>query len=105
MKKNSKIKLDKNETKFSVLRLDENEKERLEELSRKIGMSMNQIIVFSAISALKLEIEPVEKPEASVQIRLPSEIHTKLQELADKTNRPMTELIKLGLTSAFGKLD
>ena len=98
MKKGSGFKQDK---KFSVLKLDPEDKKALEKISSEIGISMTQMIVFAAIRATQLGITPKPTLDDSIQIRLTESLHAQLEQLSEETNRPMTELITIGLETAF----
>ena len=86
--------------KFSVLKLNPEDKKKIECVASRLGISMTQMIVVGALRATQMEIPPRDL-SGTIQIRLPEPIHDNLDKISDKTNRPMTELITLGLEAAF----
>ena len=91
----------KKDIKFSILKLTAKQKEELEAKSKELGISMNQMIVFAAVTALKIKVEGNPTWDNSVQIRLPLSVHSELQEKANKLNMDMTDLIRVGLKNSF----
>jgi len=91
----------KKNIKCSVLQVDKGEKDALIKLSERLNMSLTQVIVFGAVTAAKIKHEKRIKPDDKIQIRLPMAVHAELEELSDKLNTPMTDLIKIGIENAF----
>jgi hypothetical protein len=91
----------KKAVRYSALRLTEEERFFLEDKAKKLGISMNQVIIFAALEALKLKaVKNPVRPDC-IQIRLPVEIHAELQKKSEGLNMDITELLKLGLESSF----
>ena len=88
---------------FSVLQINKKDKSELQSLGDSLNMSLTQIVVFGAITAIKMEHEKREKPDDRIQIRLPRKVHEQLEVISKSKNIPMTELIAKGIDEAFRK--